>query len=458
MTAEIPKKLGNVSIVEELRFLLVCAFLGSQIYLVPLMAVGPSWAIWPAASDVVIACMVPLSLLPFSSKSTVSRTLRGMWTVLLIGAIACLFSYAFFTLYALRLDPSVGYSGKSVWFGAAQLYRVAQALVVYRCAAALSINPTRIWIMKRLSLAVFVLICASVQATYSGLVTTTMLSQHLPADQATAGPWADYVVGMREGLGSIGYNHGYTAIEVLVAGALCLYFYRRSPLVQSLVPVLVLASCLVSGSRAGLLAALFFALVVWGIRLQTLLLLACCLFAIAAATSLDIAGSAEYLQDAYARQGTVRSSLDEDGFSGRTQIWTEKIQYLNASPKHWIFGFGFGSAIETGTNAHLEYLHVILETGLIGLCALAYWQWRIISSLWHAGKAARPLFWVCIALLLTCLDQESLYPVAAYPIFLSFYIFAITICLRAEDHPVDRVSFAHKSRRNERGSGQLAYQ
>ena len=226
-----------------------------------------------------------------------------------------------------KAHPSVGYSGKSVWFGGAQLYRVAQALVVYRCAAALSIDPMRIWIMKRLSLAVFVLICASVQATYSGLVTTTMLSQHLPADQATAGAWAGYVVGMREGLGSVGYNHGYTAIEVLVAGACASIFIEVRPSFR--------ASCWCWCSRAvwslgavqdsWLHYSLRSLYGVFGCRHSSCLRAA---YLPSRRLSLNIAGSAEYFQPASARQETATNSLDEDGFSGRTQIWTEKIQYL----------------------------------------------------------------------------------------------------------------------------------
>jgi hypothetical protein len=41
--------------VESTLFVLICAFLISQSYLVPLAVVGPSWAVWPDLSDLVIA-------------------------------------------------------------------------------------------------------------------------------------------------------------------------------------------------------------------------------------------------------------------------------------------------------------------------------------------------------------------------------------------------------------------
>ena len=74
---------------------------------------------------------------------------------------------------------------------------------------------------------------------------------------------------------------------------------------------------------------------------------------------------------------------------------------IGRNPWILVAGTGFGSAYETGSNAHMLYLHLVLEAGLPGLIVFFGFMVRILRALWLSGTVGRPLFSVTLALLLT---------------------------------------------------------
>src|ERR1019366_9967299 len=118
--------------IEQLIFVLTCLYLLSQAFLVPLVTIGPSWAIWPALTDIVVAAMGGLLLLNPSWKPQIPKFVRSFWNFGAWVTAGCIVSYFILTLYALKFEVGFQHNGKSVAFGVAQLYRLLQALVVFR--------------------------------------------------------------------------------------------------------------------------------------------------------------------------------------------------------------------------------------------------------------------------------------------------------------------------------------
>jgi hypothetical protein len=420
--------------IEQLAFILTCLYLLSQAFLVPLVTIGPSWAIWPTLTDIVIATMGGLLLLNRSWNPGVPKPIRSLWIFGVLVVAGCFISYFFLTLYALKYETGFQHNGKSVAFGIAQLYRLLQLLVVLRAIVSFDLTHSRLRALKRLSVVAFFLVCAAVFATYTGLVSTQNLALRIPTDFGAAGPWAYYSTGMvDQGVGTISYNHGYTAMQILLCGALCLVLNTRAgetPALTAIVPLMVVATCFISGSRAGFLTGVFFAICVSRLRLQFILVW---LSGTALLLSLAIVGidTLSMVQKAAARQTSSADSYEEDGLSGRTEIWSEELAFMNSEPRHWFVGAGFGSTVETGTNAHNLLLQLLIEGGGLAVALFLYLQFRIICLLFRSGQSARPLLWATVALLLTSFTQETFYPVPAFPHFLAFFFSALALSTKS---------------------------
>jgi O-antigen ligase len=129
------------------------------------------------------------------------------------------------------------------------------------------------------------------------------------------------------------------------------------------------------------------------------------------------------------RQATSSSSLSEDGFSGRTSTWLIHVDYLTDRPALLLTGIGLGYSYQViGEIAHNLFLHIWVELGLFGLIGFLLFHLRLLRSLSQAK--ARTMYWTVIALLLTGMAQETLYPIVFLTHFLAFYASALVIVLR----------------------------
>jgi hypothetical protein len=96
-----------------------------------------------------------------------------------------------------------------------------------------------------------------------------------------------------------------------------------------------------------------------------------------------------------------------------------------------LLGSGFGAA--SGKNAHLLYLQIVYEVGLIGLAVFAGLIYKVLSYLKFYERGIRPIYWATIAFLLSGLSQETFYPVPSFGHFLGFYLCSLAIALRLRE-------------------------
>ncbi len=127
------------------------------------------------------------------------------------------------------------------------------------------------------------------------------------------------------------------------------------------------------------------------------------------------------------RHSTIGASFEEDGFAGRVDIWQDRLALLLDRPVLLLFGSGFGSAIETGFNGHMLFLHIVVEGGLVGLLLFLIMLVFITRNLQKHETGAKPLFCLNVALLVSCMTQETFYPVPGMGHFAGLYLFTTAL-------------------------------
>lgn len=398
-------------------FFLVCLFWFSQSFLIPLAPLGPSWAVWPTLTDLVVIVMIPLILSQKSRRTlddpsqTVLRLTRNAFYLCSISFLVAS------VVYGMRDDLRV--------IGAYQCVRLLQYLVVIYATVQLDMSLSRWNIFRWLSLSVFLLISIGVLLNFLGVVSGSAVTPLLPASPLFAGPWGAYVAGSVHDGGFISYNHAYAGAQLILSGGVAFLFFEQSKYARLLISLLFLVSIFCTGSRASLIVAiLLVAAWEWKRTNSNLIVIAlfCCL-----ALSW-FAGAAEF-GDAVERQSSSASSLEDDGLSGRTGIWQEHLDYFASNPLNMLFGTGYGyNGKVSASNAHLLYLHVLTESGLAGLLFFLYLQKKTLFLLQSPHlRVMRLTVW---ALLLTGLTQETLYPTSAFTHFVGFYLSALVMALR----------------------------
>ena len=430
-------------------FVAVCVYLLAQSFNVPIVAIGPSWALWPALPDFAIG-LVALAWLKESRTlgprpASVQRVLVLLFLLLFLS----IGSYAVFTLLPRLAAGSAEGESSGVLWGAYGLVRLVQVVLVFMGISQLSLDAKRCKILVPIVSLVHMLVSASIIAVYFSMVTTADLSGHIPSDPDTAGAWNYYHRNIEgDGLGGQGYNHGYVACQVMLLFVLRLHLsgFRCGP-GDAFFLLLTLVAVFLTRSRAGfacmaVLAAIY---LVRNVMHNPLTLLA---GATVVATGLLVAdmtslGETEVLE----RQLTAFQFYERENLSGRDEMWSARVETLNQEGHRWFVGGGFGTAPdygqESGLHSHNLALHVISETGLVGLIFVAWFWWLLLGLLW--SLKGRALFWGSFVLLLFSLSYEVFYPIPAMQHFLSFFMAAVAIGLRTEDEKLhDRRQFARE--------------
>jgi hypothetical protein len=416
-------------LIDRANFSLVCLYLVSQAYTIPLLAVS-SWPVWPLLADIASWAMIVSFVLHLRLEKQVSLENRKVWNLAVFLFVCCVLAVAgdlILPAKALRSDP-----GHYLSIALYQLYRFVEFLVVFHIAANLRLNDKRYRCLQVVSWATFLAIACGVFLTSFGVLSTSNVSRQLPNSLLEAGPWAFYSGGnVDQGVGFVGYNHAYTAIQLILAAGLALHFGPMSNKLRTLTYALLLASTFLSRSRAGFLCALLFVLFYEGRKhLSSANLILVVLFAfVALFGALHLFQNQEEDDSILGRQLSAESSYKENGLSGRTSIWSNTVEVLNAEPWRWITGNGFGSALDSGGDAHMLFLNITLETGIAGLLLFVVAFARLLLFLGARGDSGRAMFWTTLVLLVSSLTQETFYPVIAFGHFLGFYFLAIALSL-----------------------------
>jgi hypothetical protein len=406
------------------RFVALCLFLGSQCFTVPVLAIGPSWAVWPTLQDFAIALLgLVCILLDRSSPSLppAHRKLAG-WFALLFAA--CLLSF----LYLTVLLPPAGVVPPERALGLFEIIRLAQFLIVFWATARIPLTPARIRLLHALVTGVLWLVCLGIFASFFHLIEPQVFIQHLPQDRGILGPWQDYGDDeLARGWGAVGYNHAYVAAQVLVLLALQLQLRPRpAPVLTSASVVLTLAASFLSGSRAGFAAtAAFVALTLLRRPALALLLL---LFLLVFGSQMTLDDLPDDVQPVFETQRALSDPAEDDSLNGRAAIWERHADFLRANL--WLLpaGAGFGYTAATG-DAHCLYLQILVEMGILGLLLWGALGCHVLAALYPRAGGSPAMFWLTIALLFASITQETFYPVPAFGGLIGLYLCALALAL-----------------------------
>lgn len=413
-------------------FFALCFYLISQGYTIPILAVGPSWALWPCLSDLAIALLMLTFLISFRHTSPLPKPAQSIFSILLLIIYGSILSHTCYLISAVDNAP-----GK-VW-GIYQIFRLIQFIGVFFIAAKIPLTEKRISILTQIVGIVFLFVCLGVFLTYLGIVPLSSVTAHLSPE----GPWPEYAAwansGTGRGLGFVGYNYAYTAIQIilLLALKLCLSDYQKKEFYNSGLVLLSVVSCFLSSSRSGLIAMLLFLIIYWlnkpksfskssiSIAAVAVILLSSILLIGSSHTNFGLASQDSTIE----RQANLLNSSNSEQLSdsGRNEIWEQRVDFLNKDFIRWIVGSGFGSALDSGNFAHMLPLHIIVETGVVGLLMFILLFYKILRYFYLHEIGIKPIFLGTVVLLFTSSSQETFYPVPALTHFLGFYLCALAI-------------------------------
>jgi hypothetical protein len=409
-------------------FYLLCGYLIVQAFQIPLFAIGPSWALWPTLSDVFAGLLILVYLADQRHFKVISganlQILRSL-TLITCATLAVLIA-----TYTVRFVADEAGNSRAGTFGVFQIYRLIQFTLIFRVAAGIPMTPKRLAKLSKAAGAALIAVLIGLAGTYSSLIRTRRLVALLPSDFNTAGPWAYMAHTQLRDVGTIGYNHAYTAIQIMML--LSLYMALQTRENRTLVVVLMLVSLggvFLTGSRAGMAAMVLF-VAAYFTRKPGMLAIAVVLtiFLLIGAGSLMDKLDINVSQTLH-REAALSNPLDPGNLSGRQGIWLLSLAFVEADPVRWAIGAGPGSASHIGTNAHMLFLHIVLESGMIGLTIFGWVAYNVLRRLRRQGAVARPILWATVALLVSSLTQETFYPLPSFGHFLGLYLCSLAIIL-----------------------------
>lgn len=412
-------------------FFSLCCYLLSQGFTIPILAIGPSWAMWPTISDFAAGLLVLTFLLNSRHTPAASRAKSTIFFILIIICFGSMLSFTWNLTWVTAEDAKGGS------FGIYEIYRLVQFTCIFWVTARIPLTPERINVLRRIIEVVLIFACAGIVVTYFSIFPPSVLVAHLPQNPYIAGPWNRYVSyeGLEKiGWGTIGYNHGYVAAQVFMLIILKIHLgLSKKVFSDNIFLFMSIFACFLSESRTGLLTIILFAITCWS-KKPKYAVLAAMVALIAGVTTLiikpDTGDSTSAEASTFERQETLLAAGNTENLSGRDEIWMDRISFLDEEPMRWFVGSGFGSAIDSGTNAHMLPLQIVLETGLVGLLIFVVLFYKILDYLYKYETGLKPIFWGTVALLVSSLTQETFYPVPSMVHFTGFYLCSLAIALQ----------------------------
>jgi hypothetical protein len=395
-------------------------FVASQCFTLPLLAAGPSWTLWQNLPDLVLWFSALCAALYLKPLGTASQ--RQLWQGLLYLGIMSVLALGVLFVYN---DPLLG---TELRFGAFAIYRLTQVLLIFWTASRLEFTAALLARWSTLAQVAFVVTCAGIIFTSFSGAPILFLGEHLPRGLGVSGPWESYYLYQEGGLGFVGFNHGYTGLQVMLLGAMALYLRDRLGRTGGeWILLLALVATFLSNSRADLVGCLVF------VALQ---LLRFPLRAAFTAAGVGIVGFvfwntvAPQLGATASRQATILDASDPGNLAGRADIWQSIYDGLLRDPSRLLIGSGLGSAtINKGNNAHNMVLQILFETGLVGLVNVGAFFVLLMTLLLRAGPQARVIVNVTIGFLVTSITQETFFPNVAFGSFLPLYALVVAMTL-----------------------------
>ena len=367
---------------------------------------------------------------------------RPIWRYFVVIFFIFLFNYLTLTVWGGWLGLRYIEGSEGLVYGAASMYRFVQMGVVFWVVSRIPMTVRRYYILERIMVLVIVVNCIFIFLVFLQVVTPAQLSAQLPDDLDVSGPWAGLYRKFdvsQDGLGTISYNHGIVASQVLLMMGLLMSLSRGNNTIRNYaLMILCIGATFVSGSRTGFMAMVIFTMIMLVDILGRNPLYFIAIFLVAAGGivfALSEGVFEDIFGDAIQRQAAIVDTSDADSgsFSGRTNFWEAHIDMLNRNLGHWIWGGGVGSARDSGFYSHNNYLTVTFELGLIGFIGLLLTISRILRSLWKWDIPIRGLFWTVIVLLFTAITLDVFHPVPQRGQWLPFFMGCLALCLFAKN-------------------------
>lgn len=412
-------------------FVVICVYLLSQSFIIPIAAIGPSWSLWPTMADIMIVPLVGVAVLGFRSRRAMTNYHRSF--LRLLGLLLLVVSFGMVQTILFSDER------EAVMYGFYFLYRFVEFFGVFWAFSQVVWTPHRFKVLRIVVDVLLLVTCAGVILTFLGVIPLGSLVAHLPQSRDASGPWMAYPLKDRfpedgRGLGFVGYNHAYAGVQILALTALrfALSRSRVSVMTGCLVLVALIASFFTE-SRAGFAALLFFA----GTQFvrNPKLILACVPVAILAL--LLVGGDPAEMSGTMERQQTILSATEEDNLSGRPMIWDAYTTYLLEHPAAILVGAGLGSSypITRNRSCHMTPLQYLFELGLVGLAIYCFIVFRVVRFLYLNESGAKPLLFAFIALQIASFTMETFYPIPYLGHFLALCLLAAAIAFSSADVP-----------------------
>ena len=390
-------------------------YLACHAYTIPLFEAGPSWVIWPKLDDFA-TILLALTVWVFSPRTHLTSHWRAFERSLLW---ANLFTFASF-IFLVVLG---GGGEREVNTGLFQSLRVAQYSIVFVCFVRIGQGARFVRPMLRVVLAVWAFIFVVSLSCFLGWLRPVTLASHLLGDPASAGAWGKLLfapAGLLQG--PLGYSNTYMGCQMTLLGVLLAFGRRRSTVMRSIVLLLTFIVVFLSGARAALVGFLCAsALAALTAKWRILLIVGATLglpllYAVAPPRWVDLADSTVRRQEGLTTIG------QESSFAERVVIWGDKLYYIKENPSVLILGLGWGRMGETGANAHMLPLQILMETGVIGLAFFFFLMRSLLRALWNSGEIGQSLALATLGLLVTSAAQEVFYPIPSMGSFLGVFL------------------------------------
>ncbi|MFS0516519.1 O-antigen ligase family protein [Nostoc sp. UIC 10607] len=419
-------------------FFALCFYLISQGFTIPILPIGP-WATWPNFSDLGVLLIVLTFLLNINQKNLLaSSSNQQLIKILIVILVLSIWSHLGY------LSNLVDGDAFGIKLGIYQIYRLVQFVCIFWATSKIPLTTERIKLLKQITTFILIFVCLSILLTFSGIFPMGLLIAHLPQSLDGSGPWYYYVLAEKaggKGWGTIGYNHAYVAVQVVMLVTLRIHLAQGKQVILNFCLLLLsLICCFFSESRAGFFTILIFATIYMlkkpaytGILITITAVIFISFGFVLSSPNISLVGLNATESSVLERQSTILDASNADNLSGRDEIWQERLNFLSKEPMLSITGIGFGAAWDywgSGESAHMLPLHVIIENGILGLFIFCFLFYKILYLLYKYEIAEKAIFWSTIGLLLSSSTQETFYPVPAFGHFLGLYLCSVAIALR----------------------------
>jgi hypothetical protein len=361
------------------------------------------------------------------------RFVRALWGVFAMVAV----SFIGMTVLATGVQVVNFWVLPSFGFGLYGIVRLFEFVLLAHMVSFIPINRQRRETIERIVVWTLLISVGTCVTTFFSVIDTADLSSWLPTGP-DGGAWWAYQRREGQGLGAIGYNHGYVAAQLILLLALAweLLGDKHTGIKNALIAVAGIG-VLVSGSRSGMLSFSVYAFaLVWSRPLleRVMSIIAGGFALVFGIIFIGSAPEDASFDSLIERQATAFQFTDAANLSGRTYIWDATFEaFIEGTPIQWLLGHGFGSTMDVGGAAHSLPLTYLMEFGLVGSAILVVLFIKLLRKLALLNDSSGPLYWATISLLLGSFSQETFYPATWTGHFLGFFFIAVVITLNALD-------------------------